>query len=66
MQQVNFLVSKRLLHHFLVEVQKPGDPITERNLEVALGFVLIERIIQCVLQGVQGFLAIGIIRRHTF
>jgi len=68
MQEVNFLVSIRLLHHFLVEVQKPGDPITECNFEVALSFVLIKGIIQCILQGVQGFLAIGevIIRDHTF
>jgi hypothetical protein len=45
MQDVNFLVTVHLLHHLLVEVQQPGDPITEGNFEVALSFILIERII---------------------
>ena len=59
MQDVNFLVTVYLLHHLLVEVQQPGNPITEGNFEVALSFILIERIVKRVLQCGQGVFAIS-------
>jgi hypothetical protein len=58
MQQIYFCVAIGLLHHLLVEVKQPGNPITEGNFEVAISFVLVERIIECVLKCGQGFFAL--------